>query len=236
MSTQTTLYRFFNASGTLLYVGISEAGAMRWSSHRRGKGWWADVASVITEHYPDRPSAAEAEIAAIHTESPKYNIVHNRKKGLEVTVERGSEEWFFRSRTTHHQKNTDLVLYGELNCSSAIDDCPYDDGEDQLEFYVDYVRRNARDEWDADAVFIYWCVQGEGVSEAAPFMDFGEENFLTHYTWPENANGELIDWFKLPVKNLRFPKFAQALVWTPAPLQPTCPLRSIWASKMGQVV
>jgi len=40
-----------------------------------------------------------------------------------------------------------------------------------------------------------------------------------------------LDWFKLPVKNSRFPEFAQALDWTPSPMQPTCPLRSILASR-----
>jgi len=236
MSTPTTLYRFYNIDDVLLYVGITEAGAMRWSSHRRGKEWWGDVARVTVDHFPDRQTAAEAEVRAIKTEGPLYNVMHSRKKGIPIKGERGRGTWVFQSLKTGHEFRTDLVLYGELELSAGIDDCPYDDGDEQLEYYIDSVRRRMPDAWNADDVPIYWCVIGKQTHEAAPFMDFEGDNFLSHYTWPRNSDGDMIDWFQLPVVNPRFPKFAAALGWKPSPIQNSCPLRSIWASRLGRPV
>lgn len=42
-----------------------------------------------------------------------------------------------------------------------------------------------------------------------------------------------MDWFRLPVRNDRFPEFGEALGWLPSPLQPYAPLRSIMASRHG---
>ena len=74
-SKPTTLYRFFDAEGVLLYVGISSIGAMRWVGHQ-SREWWIDVATVTTEHFPDRDLAAEAEIVAIRTEKPRHNVIY----------------------------------------------------------------------------------------------------------------------------------------------------------------
>jgi hypothetical protein len=51
---------------------------------------------------------------------------------------------------------------------------------------------------------------------------------LTFYPSVTNfKTGEPINWFKLPVRNERFPEFAKALGWLPAPFQSHAPLRSI---------
>lgn len=71
------LYRFFNATGDLLYVGITMNPASRWKSHRDEKPWWLEVTSITVEHHPDRASAEEAERQAIRSERPWYNLVHN---------------------------------------------------------------------------------------------------------------------------------------------------------------
>ena len=71
----TTLYRFYDAAGVLLYVGISSIGPVRWLGHQF-RDWWTLVATVTTEHFPDRAPALAAEVLAIKTEEPKYNIVH----------------------------------------------------------------------------------------------------------------------------------------------------------------
>lgn len=73
----TTLYRFYDADGRLLYVGITEQGAMRWRAHRKDKDWWTDVVTTTTEHFATRAEAAAAEVAAIKSEGPLYNVAHN---------------------------------------------------------------------------------------------------------------------------------------------------------------
>jgi hypothetical protein len=72
------LYRHFDATGRLLYVGISLF-AFRWlAAHERNAGWWKDVRTVtITPPYRTRAEAAAAEIEAIKNEKPLFNQQHH---------------------------------------------------------------------------------------------------------------------------------------------------------------
>lgn len=72
------LYRFFDATDRLLYLGISLSAAQRAAEHRREKPWWPDVARMEVQHLDcDRMGALEAEKAAIIRERPIHNIMHN---------------------------------------------------------------------------------------------------------------------------------------------------------------
>jgi hypothetical protein len=111
-----------------------------------------------------------------------------------------------------------------------VDDiCPAS-GEAQLTHYVEYIQQHYPHWWNDDAVPIYWSVMGDGDgfgSEQAPFNPDGD-NVLTYYYPPINVRtGQQINWYKLPVINNRFPEFAAALGWLPAPGQLFAPLRSI---------
>lgn len=70
------LYRFFDAGGDLLYVGITSDPGRRWGNHANSKPWWHQVDRIEIERYPDRASVLAAERKAIHDEHPKYNVVH----------------------------------------------------------------------------------------------------------------------------------------------------------------
>jgi predicted GIY-YIG superfamily endonuclease len=72
----TALYRFFDAQGLLLYVGITKDLQTRFGSHALTKKttWWPLVASHSIEWFDNRPSAATAEIRAIQRENPAYNL------------------------------------------------------------------------------------------------------------------------------------------------------------------
>lgn len=85
------LYRFFGRDGSLLYVGITANVGSRWKTHSREKPWWTEVASCTIEHFTDRPSVEGAEIQAIRTEAPQYNVVHNQ--GLLVPSTTIEDEW-----------------------------------------------------------------------------------------------------------------------------------------------
>lgn len=75
-STQkTTLYRYFDSDGQLLYVGITGDNTKRQSQHRRNSFWFGEIASATFEHFDDRISALEAEATAIQEEKPKFNIL-----------------------------------------------------------------------------------------------------------------------------------------------------------------
>lgn len=72
-----TVYRFFNESSELLYVGITNRGRRRIHEHARTKQWWPHVHTAAFEHHPSRMAALDAEKRAIQAEHPTHNIIHN---------------------------------------------------------------------------------------------------------------------------------------------------------------
>lgn len=79
-SRHTSLYRFFDSNGSLLYVGISFDLPTRWVDHSSSKPWWHCVDTATIEHYPDRGTAEAAERHAIKTENPAWNVLHRSSK------------------------------------------------------------------------------------------------------------------------------------------------------------
>jgi hypothetical protein len=237
MSEPTSLYRFYDARGVLLYIGITNDMARRFGNHGEKKSWHPIAVQVSIQHYPSREAALAAEAAAIVAEAPLYNIQHNM--GRHTTAPDPSKQaagrWEFKNRRSGYRRQCDLVLYPELDCSAMVDDYYHLNGDDQLREYVRYLEDRYPQWLEADAVPIYWSVEtpawdlGEG---APPFLGSHVKesipHFLDYFTWPTDVNtGERLDWFSLPVVNDRFPEFAEALAWTPSPFQPSCPLATI---------
>ena len=82
--TKTALYRHFDASGTLLYVGITGDLSMRDKQHARDAAWHSEVASTKTEWLSSRRHARALEAVAIEFERPKYNIQNVRPEAPEA--------------------------------------------------------------------------------------------------------------------------------------------------------
>lgn len=74
------LYRFFDATGRLLYIGITMNPANRWDRHSDDKPWWSQVARIAIETLPSRADALDAERRAIQAEQPLHNVIHNVRK------------------------------------------------------------------------------------------------------------------------------------------------------------
>jgi hypothetical protein len=70
----TELYRHYDASGALLYVGISLSAIERLRQHRATAEWFDQIARIDVEVFPSRKEAVAAERHAVRTEKPKYNI------------------------------------------------------------------------------------------------------------------------------------------------------------------
>lgn len=70
----TALYRIYDQSDLLLYVGITHNPGIRFGSHAEKKQWWGDVARVQIEWHASRGAAEAAEVVAILAEQPKWNI------------------------------------------------------------------------------------------------------------------------------------------------------------------
>jgi hypothetical protein len=71
------LYRFYDRSDVLLYVGITVDLPTRMGNHQTDKPWWADVARMTVEHHASRADVLDAERQAIRDEKPLYNVHHN---------------------------------------------------------------------------------------------------------------------------------------------------------------
>ncbi|MDX2697586.1 GIY-YIG nuclease family protein [Streptomyces ipomoeae] len=72
----TALYRFYDAVGALLYIGICSEPLKRWYTHA-GKEWWPEVETFRVVWHPSRAEAERAETEAIRAERPRHNIVFN---------------------------------------------------------------------------------------------------------------------------------------------------------------
>lgn len=77
-----TVYRCFDAAGSLLYVGCTKDFLNRlfqhWTPSTR-KPWWHRVASITRETFPTMADALAAERHAIQTEHPEMNQTHKRR-------------------------------------------------------------------------------------------------------------------------------------------------------------
>ncbi len=74
---ETALYRWYDADGILLYVGITGDVTARQSSHAKWSSWSPFAASSKIERLPDRATALATETDAIAAERPLFNLAGN---------------------------------------------------------------------------------------------------------------------------------------------------------------
>ncbi|WP_282084044.1 GntR family transcriptional regulator [Streptomyces tendae] len=77
---RTALYRYYDATDTLLYIGISNDPDFRAKAHlyeSRPGSWPKQATHRIDEWHDSRALALAAEEEAIRTERPRYNGKHN---------------------------------------------------------------------------------------------------------------------------------------------------------------
>ncbi|MFI6140354.1 hypothetical protein ACIBCC_19465 [Streptomyces griseus] len=80
-SERTALYRLYNATSVLLYVGISTYPKTRFIEHAGDKNWWHHVTRKDIEWLDNREAALKAESEAIANERPLYNGYHHLGRG-----------------------------------------------------------------------------------------------------------------------------------------------------------
>ena len=71
---ETVLYRAYSASMGLLYVGISANAWARIAGHKERSPWFGEAVWFKLQSFNTRKEAEAAELEAIRTERPKYNI------------------------------------------------------------------------------------------------------------------------------------------------------------------
>jgi hypothetical protein len=76
----TSVYRYFDAGGRLLYVGVTARGIRRSREHAESKEWWPFAVGCWIEHFPTRLEALAHERELIEKFCPPFNTQHNPKK------------------------------------------------------------------------------------------------------------------------------------------------------------
>lgn len=72
---RNALYRFYDAHGMLLYVGITNSPGRRWQQHMEEKPWYPQVRHQAATWYGSEREARRIETRAIRAEHPKFNVV-----------------------------------------------------------------------------------------------------------------------------------------------------------------
>lgn len=83
------LYRFFDDTDQLLYVGVTLDRDLRWANHTSGKIWWPKVARSTVTWYQRDFEARHAEAVAIRDEGPLHNVATPRPYEPVVRRRRG---------------------------------------------------------------------------------------------------------------------------------------------------
>lgn len=86
------VYRLFDVSEELLYVGIAVDPGARLYMHRREKPWWPEVTRTALETFPTRADAEYREAHAILTEHPRHNQAIPALARLDALRERVTQD------------------------------------------------------------------------------------------------------------------------------------------------
>lgn len=81
-----SVYRIFDSRGSLLYIGLTNCPLTRMKDHRLmyWYGWWQWAAEIRVDPPLIRHYTQIAELAAIHTEMPLYNLLGVRGRSAPV--------------------------------------------------------------------------------------------------------------------------------------------------------
>ena len=83
-----TLYRHFDSTGKLLYVGIARNWIARLEAHQ-GSVWFKRITEVRLQHFEDEAGARLAEEMAIRSERPLFNVVTPQRRPTVMHALRG---------------------------------------------------------------------------------------------------------------------------------------------------
>jgi hypothetical protein len=76
-TSETSVYRYYDQLGILIYVGITGRGVKRNREHNLSKSWWRYVAHQEVDHFATRRDALDRERDLIETYRPPFNAQHN---------------------------------------------------------------------------------------------------------------------------------------------------------------
>lgn len=78
-----SLYRHYDSSGTLLYVGVSLSVLVRLKQHEASH-WFGSIARVEIQRFTNRQAVLEAERVAVATENPLHNVIRFKTRAKSI--------------------------------------------------------------------------------------------------------------------------------------------------------
>lgn len=118
---ETSVYRYFDERGILLYVGITSRGMSRNREHNISKEWWSYVGSQDVEHFPTREAAHAREVELIEQYRPPFNKQHNPSYGT-------FREQYMKMRSMPLDFQDAIELYSALKRRLPLDVLRYENG------------------------------------------------------------------------------------------------------------
>lgn len=94
-----SVYRYIDAHGTLLYIGMSGEFPQRNLAHKHSKEWFSSADKVMIEHFATRKEALAAEAKYIASEKPqftkllKFSKKETMDKKFEIAKSMLTNEW-----------------------------------------------------------------------------------------------------------------------------------------------
>lgn len=116
--TPTSVYRYYDKHGVLLYVGITGRGMARNAEHNKTQEWWPYVTRQEVDHYKSRRAAGNIEKQLIQQHRPPFNVQHNPGHGdvrdayltfRNGNVPMGASDLLARAVGTPHRVYLDVV-------------------------------------------------------------------------------------------------------------------------------
>jgi hypothetical protein len=105
-SAPTSVYKYYDHIGVLIYVGITAQGVGRQRQHNADKAWWPFVAEQAVEHFATREEAECREVELIRHFRPPVNTVHNKHH---MDIKRAYAELVQKSNGTRLADRANLV-------------------------------------------------------------------------------------------------------------------------------
>jgi predicted GIY-YIG superfamily endonuclease len=245
MTKRNTLYRFYDDSGQLLYIGISMTPWERFRQHRADKPWWDEIATITKENHNSREEVLSAEKEAIKAERPMHNVQHNRAQATRRGVRRQlleslrpEQEVLSVTDVQGRRRTGYFWLVYEVSFDPISDAYHWDDLDPRQLFDIWY--QEAKRHYGKDGYApIYWFVEGPGLFESISHQQHDYTSprggFPSYYSLPVDSRGNSVELSCLPVINKRWDRgwadkggfLPVATGWSPRALQSEVGLRSL---------